>query len=62
MNKQKRNILEAKGWKIGDIDEFIGLDKAEMLNVEMKFALSKAIVEKEMKPQNRLVYSKKTGV
>ena len=46
MEKVKQKKLEAKGWKIGDIDEFLGLDKAEMAIVEMKVALAKAIVEK----------------
>jgi DNA-binding XRE family transcriptional regulator len=49
MDKLKQKKLEAKGWKIGDIDEFLGLDKAEMAIVEMKFTLSKAIIEKRKK-------------
>jgi DNA-binding XRE family transcriptional regulator len=49
MDKAKQNKLEAKGWKVGDIDEFLGLDKAEMAIVEMKFALAKAIIEKRKK-------------
>lgn len=46
MEKTKRNKLEVKGWVIGDIDEFLGLDEAEMAIVEMKVALAKALVEK----------------
>lgn len=49
MDKLKQKKLEAKGWKIGDIDELLGLDAAEMAIVEMKFALSKAIIEKRKK-------------
>jgi len=49
MEKSKQKRLEAKGWKVGDIDEFLGLDKAEMAIVDMKVALSKAIVEKRKK-------------
>ena len=46
MEKTKKNKLEAKGWTVGDIDEFLGLDEAEMAIVEMKVALAKALVEK----------------
>jgi len=46
MEKTKKNKLEVKGWVIGDIDEFLGLDEAEMAIVEMKVALAKALVEK----------------
>lgn len=46
MENTKKNKLEAKGWTVGDIDEFLGLDEAEMTIVEMKVALAKALVEK----------------
>lgn len=49
MEKTKKNKLEAKGWTVGDIDEFLGLDEAEMAIVEMKVALAKALVEKRKK-------------
>jgi len=49
MEKTKQRKLEAKGWKVGDIDEFLGLDSAEMAIVEMKVALSKAIIDKRKK-------------
>jgi DNA-binding XRE family transcriptional regulator len=46
MEKTKKNKLESKGWTVGDIDGFLGLDEAEMAIVEMKVALAKALVEK----------------
>ncbi|HPW93552.1 MAG TPA: helix-turn-helix transcriptional regulator [Fibrobacteraceae bacterium] len=46
MEKIKKKKLEAKGWTVGDIDGFLGLDEAEMTIVEMKVALAKALVEK----------------
>lgn len=49
MEKLKQKKIEAKGWKVGEIDEFLGLDKAEMAIVDMKCALSKAIIEKRKK-------------
>jgi len=46
MEKAKKIKLESKGWTVGDIDGFLGLDKAELAIVEMKVALSKAISDK----------------
>ncbi len=46
MEKRKKEKLEKNGWKVGDVDEFLGLSPAEMAIVEMKVALAKALVEK----------------
>ena len=46
MDKIKKEKLEKKGWKVGDIDEYLGLSPAEMAIVEMKVALAKALVAK----------------
>jgi len=46
MDILKKHKIEAKGWKVGDVDEFLGLDKADMAIVEMKVALALAIVAK----------------
>ena len=46
MDKTKKNKIESKGWKVGDIDQFLGLDSAEMAIVEMKMALAKTLIEK----------------
>jgi len=46
---KKKTKLEAKGWKVGDINSFLGLDSAEMAIVEMKVALAKALIEKRKK-------------
>ena len=43
MNKAKRQRLEAKGWKIGSADEFLGLTPEEAAYVELKLALSKHV-------------------
>jgi len=64
MEKMKLKKLEAKGWKLGDIDELLGLDKAEMAIVEMKVALAKAIVDKRKKTnitQNQMAKSIKSS-
>ena len=43
MNKAKRQRLEAKGWKIGSADEFLGLTPEEAAYIELKLALSKKV-------------------
>jgi DNA-binding XRE family transcriptional regulator len=45
MDKAKRRRLEAKGWKIGDVTEFLGLTPEEATYVELKIALSRSIRE-----------------
>lgn len=49
MDKRKKERLEKKGWKVGDVDEFLSLNPAEMAIVEMKVALAKALVDKRKK-------------
>ena len=46
MDKLKKERLKKKGWKIGDVDEYLGLTPAEMAIVEMKAALAKALIAK----------------
>jgi len=45
MNKAKQRRLEAKGWKVGRVDEFLGLMPEEAAYVELKLALSKNVRE-----------------
>jgi len=40
MDKDKKNRLEAKGWKIGTTAEFLGLSAEEARYIELKLALS----------------------
>jgi predicted XRE-type DNA-binding protein len=40
MNSAKRARLEAKGWKVGDAQDFLGLSKEEAAFVEMKLTLA----------------------
>ena len=49
MEKEKKERLEKKGWKVGDIDDFLQLDKTELAIIEMKVALAKAVVKKRKK-------------
>ena len=40
MRDDRREALEASGWKVGTAEEFLGLTAAEAALVEMKMALS----------------------
>ena len=35
MNKKKKEILESKGYKVGSVDEFLGLSKEESQYIEL---------------------------
>jgi len=38
MDKLKKQKLEKKGWKVGDVDEYLGLSPAEMELLSKKSA------------------------
>ena len=40
MRKSKRERLEKKGWKVGTVDEFLGLTPEETSYIELKLRLS----------------------
>jgi ribosome-binding protein aMBF1 (putative translation factor) len=52
VNDSKRKRLEAKGWKLGDTQEFLELADEEMALIEMKLALGRDL--KERRQQKRL--------
>jgi hypothetical protein len=43
MRKEKRERLEAKGWKVGTVDEFLELSPEEVAYIEMKLRLSESL-------------------
>ena len=43
MDRAKKLRLEAKGWKVGSVDEFLGLMPEEAAYVELKLSLSKSV-------------------
>ncbi len=45
MDKLKIKKLEAKGWKVGTADEFLGLSKEESEYVELKLSLGAKLVQ-----------------
>jgi len=40
MNMKKKKALEQRGWKIGDVSEFLGLTPEEQAYVELKLSLA----------------------
>ncbi len=52
MDKTKKQKLERKGWKVGDVQEFLALTPEESAYIELKLALSESI--KERREQKRL--------
>jgi ribosome-binding protein aMBF1 (putative translation factor) len=40
MRKQKKKSLQAKGWKIGTVKEFLGLSNEESAYIELKIKLA----------------------
>jgi DNA-binding XRE family transcriptional regulator len=51
MNDKKKKQLEAHGWRVGSVDEFLGLSKEEVAYIELKLALSEHLKKrrKQMK-------------
>jgi hypothetical protein len=43
MHSNKRKRLEAKGWKVGDAKDFLGLSAEEEAYVEIKLRLSESV-------------------
>ena len=49
MHASKRKKLEASGWKVGSVDEFLDLTPEESAYIEMKLALSSSLKERRHK-------------
>ena len=43
MNKDKRKKLEAKGWKVGSTEEFLGLTPEESAYINLKLKLAQGL-------------------
>ena len=52
MHERKRKRLEAKGWKVGDTKEFLGLSDEEAAYVELKLRLASSL--RELRERRRL--------
>jgi len=49
MKATKRKRLEAKGWKVGTVEEFLNLSPEEVAYIELKHALSNSLRERRSK-------------
>lgn len=49
MQQSKQKKLEAKGWKVGSSDEFLGLTAEESAYLDMKIALSHSLRQRRLK-------------
>jgi hypothetical protein len=41
MKKAKQKVVEKKGWRVGTVEEFLGLSPLEFRCIELKLALRK---------------------
>ena len=48
MNRTKRSRLEAAGWKVASVTEFLGLDEVEAAMVELRLALARSLKERRL--------------
>jgi len=48
MHKQKKKRLEAKGWKIGTVKEFLGLSNEESAYIELKIKLATGLRQRRL--------------
>jgi predicted XRE-type DNA-binding protein len=46
MDQRKKKALEAKGYKVGSVQEFLGLTTEELEYIELKLALSHALAKR----------------
>jgi DNA-binding XRE family transcriptional regulator len=44
MDRDKKEALESKGYRVGDVEEFLGLSKEESEYIELKLSLCQALV------------------
>ena len=49
MKAAKRKKLEAKGWKVGSVEDFLDLSAEEVAYIELKHALSNSLKERRAK-------------
>src|SRR5215510_1454118 len=51
MRAKKKHQLEAQGWHVGSVDEFLGLSAAEVAYIELKLALSASLKQCRQRQQ-----------
>jgi DNA-binding XRE family transcriptional regulator len=61
MDAKKKAKLEAKGWQVGTIAEFLELTPEETILIEIKLALSKSLKERRQKVMTQRELAVKIG-
>ncbi len=51
MDNNKKELLKAKGWKVGSTEEFLYLSEEELTYIELKISLSRLTRELRVKRQ-----------
>ncbi len=51
MDKNKKQKLARRGWKVGTVSEFLGLTPEESAYIELKLALSEGVKERRERQQ-----------
>ena len=46
---RKKKVIESKGYKVGTVEEFLGLSSEESEYIELKLALSEALIKRRKK-------------
>ncbi len=59
MEQAKRERLEAKGWKVGTVSEFLELTPQETILIEIKLALSRNLKERRQKLMTQVELAEK---
>ena len=49
MDKKKKKAIESKGYRVGSVDELLGLSTDEMEYIELKLSLSQALTKHRKK-------------
>lgn len=49
MKKSKRTKLEAAGWAVGSVQDFLGLSDADAALIELKLALSRSLRDRRQR-------------
>ena len=51
LSKERKSKLEKAGFKVGTVQEFLGLSDAEMMIIDMRIALGRESVGRRFKPR-----------
>lgn len=62
MKESKKALLEKQGWKVGTVEQFLGLTPEESEYIELKLLLSRAVRERrEQYQMTQTAFAKRLG-